>query len=96
MFQEEPKSNRAQWKSGLEFLMACITNALGFGNIWRFPFVVYENGGGAFLVPYIIVLLIIGRPLYYLEMALGQFTSRANVKMYERFSPALKGKIKLV
>lgn len=65
--------------------------SVGLGNIWRFPFTAYENGGGAFLIPYIIVLLVIGRPLYYMEMALGQFSSRGNVKMFGALAPVLKG-----
>lgn len=73
--------------------MSCIAMSVGLGNIWRFPFTAYENGGGAFLIPYIIILIIIGRPLYYMEMTLGQFSSRGNVKMFEALSPALKGKL---
>lgn len=71
--------------------MSCIAMSVGLGNIWRFPFTAYENGGGAFLIPYIIILLIVGRPLYYMEMGLGQFSSRGNVKMFNSLSPALKG-----
>lgn len=74
--------------------MSCIAMSVGLGNIWRFPFTAYENGGGAFLIPYIIVLIVIGRPLYYIEMTLGQFSSRGNVKMFEALSPALKGTTK--
>lgn len=89
---EAPDSNeRTQWGNGLEFLMSCIAMSVGLGNIWRFPFTAYENGGGAFLIPYIIVLLVIGRPLYYMEMALGQFSSRGNVKMFGALAPVLKG-----
>ncbi|XP_030768073.1 sodium-dependent nutrient amino acid transporter 1-like [Sitophilus oryzae] len=87
---DDNAENRAQWGHGLEFLMSCIAMSVGLGNIWRFPFTAKENGGGAFLIPYIIVLTVIGRPLYYMEMALGQFSSRGNVKMYERLSPVLK------
>lgn len=87
---DDDSENRAQWGNGLEFLMSCIAMSVGLGNIWRFPFTAKENGGGAFLIPYLIVLTVIGRPLYYMEMALGQFSSRGNVKMYEKLSPVLK------
>ncbi|KAF2902507.1 hypothetical protein ILUMI_03679 [Ignelater luminosus] len=87
----EKEDDRAQWGNGLEFLMSCIAMSVGLGNIWRFPFTAYENGGGAFLIPYIIVLLVIGRPMYYMEMGLGQFSSRGNVKMFASLCPAFKG-----
>lgn len=61
------------------------------GNLWRFPFIALENGGGAFVIPYVIVLIIIGKPLYYLEMLIGQFSSRGSVKVYD-LAPALRGK----
>ncbi|KAL1497742.1 hypothetical protein ABEB36_008648 [Hypothenemus hampei] len=89
-FNQDDEEDRAKWGNGLEFLMSCIAMSVGLGNIWRFPFTAKENGGGAFLIPYIIVLTVIGRPLYYMEMALGQFSSRGNVKMYEKLSPVLK------
>ena len=49
--------------------------------MWRFPYTAYANGGGAFLIPYIIVLMTIGRPLYFMELALGQFSSCSSVKV---------------
>lgn len=70
--------------------MSCIATSVGLGNVWRFPFVAYQNGGGAFLIPYIIVLLVIGRPMYYLETVIGQFSSRNCVKIWA-LSPAMKG-----
>ena len=54
---------------------------VGLGNVWRFPYTAYENGGGAFLIPYIVVLLTIGRPLYFMELSLGQFSSASSVKV---------------
>lgn len=81
---------RMQWGSGIEFLMSCIAMSVGLGNIWRFPFTAFENGGGAFLIPYIVVLVVVGRPLYYLEMVLGQFTSKGCVEVWQ-LAPLLKG-----
>ena len=73
---------RAQWGNSVEFLLSCISVSVGLGNIWRFPFVAYENGGGAFLIPYLIILVFIGRPLYFLETVLGQFSSSGSVKVW--------------
>lgn len=81
---------RENWGKGIEFLMSCIAMSVGLGNVWRFPFTALENGGGAFLLPYIVVLLIIGRPLYYLEMVLGQFSSKSSIKVYN-ISPIFRG-----
>ncbi|XP_031829550.1 sodium-dependent nutrient amino acid transporter 1 [Nomia melanderi] len=81
---------RAQWGSNMEFLMSCVAFSVGLGNVWRFPSTAYENGGGAFLVPYLVVLFIIGKPVYYLEMILGQFSSRSCVEIWS-LSPAFKG-----
>lgn len=81
---------RPVWGRSIEFLMSCISMSVGLGNIWRFPFTAYENGGGAFLIPYVIVLILCGRPMYYLEMILGQFTSRSSVKIWA-VCPLLKG-----
>lgn len=57
------QQNRPEWSNKLEFLMSCISMSVGLGNVWRFPFTAYENGGGAFLIPYIIVLFVIGRKI---------------------------------
>jgi len=81
---------REQWSNSTEFLMSCIAMSVGLGNVWRFPFTAYENGGGAFLIPYLIVLLLVGRPLYLLEVGLGQFCSGGPVKVW-RLSPAFSG-----
>lgn len=85
------KIERANWGNDLEFLMSCIAMSVGLGNVWRFPFTALENGGGAFLIPYLIVLAIIGRPLYYMEMIIGQFSSRGSIKVYDMV-PALRGR----
>lgn len=81
---------KSSWNNSIEFLMSCIAMSVGFGNIWRFPFTTYENGGGAFLIPYIIVLFVVGKPFYYLEMILGQFTSSSSIRIWN-MSPAFVG-----
>ncbi|EFN62066.1 Uncharacterized sodium-dependent transporter CG3252 [Camponotus floridanus] len=81
---------RAQWKNGVEFLMSCVAFSVGLGNVWRFPYTAYANGGGAFLIPYIVVLFIIGKPFYYMEMILGQFTSSSCVQIWS-VSPLFQG-----
>ncbi|MFV2197824.1 sodium-dependent transporter [Nocardiopsis sp. LOL_012] len=62
---------REQWGTRAGFLMAAIGSAVGLGNIWRFPYIAYDNGGGAFLVPYLVALLTAGIPLLILEYAVG-------------------------
>ncbi|WP_108670654.1 sodium-dependent transporter [Peribacillus acanthi] len=63
--------NRPQWGTRAGFIMAAVGSAIGLGNIWRFPAVAYENGGGAFFLPYLFALLTAGIPLLILEFTLG-------------------------
>jgi solute carrier family 6 amino acid transporter-like protein 5/7/9/14 len=81
---------RQQWNNQIEFLLSCIAMSVGLGNIWRFPFTAYENGGGAFLIPYLVVLFLIGKPLYFLELAMGQFSSFGSVKVWA-VVPGIRG-----
>ncbi|MEE6286368.1 sodium-dependent transporter [Georgenia sp. MJ173] len=62
---------REQWTGQLGFLLSAIGSAIGLGNIWRFPAVAYENGGGAFLIPYLVALLTAGIPILLLDYSLG-------------------------
>ena len=87
---QSSESEREGWGKGIEFLMSCIAMSVGLGNVWRFPFTALENGGGAFLLPYIIVLFVIGRPLYFLEMVIGQFSSRNSIDVFD-ISPFFRG-----
>jgi NSS family neurotransmitter:Na+ symporter len=64
--------HRAQWNTRWGFLSAAIGSAIGLGSIWRFAYVVYENGGGAYLIPYFVALITAGIPLMILEYGIGQ------------------------
>ena len=87
--------SRQQWGKPVEFLLSCIAMSVGLGNVWRFPFTAYENGGGAFIIPYLTVLLLIGRPLYFMEMAMGQFASKSSVKVWDMV-PGARGNWQLI
>ncbi len=65
------EKNRGEWGSRTGFILAAIGSAIGLGNIWRFPYVAASNGGGAFLIPYLIALFTAGIPLLILEFAMG-------------------------
>ncbi|XP_014775516.1 sodium- and chloride-dependent glycine transporter 1 isoform X1 [Octopus bimaculoides] len=81
---------REQWGHKVEFILSLVGYAVGLGNIWRFPYLAYENGGGAFLIPYAIMLFVAGLPLFFLELCFGQFSSLGSVTIW-KVSPAFKG-----
>jgi NSS family neurotransmitter:Na+ symporter len=64
-------STRETWNSRAGFVLAAVGSAIGLGNIWRFPYMAYENGGGAFLIPYIFAMLTAGIPFMIMEFGLG-------------------------
>ncbi|MFA5088954.1 MAG: sodium-dependent transporter [Candidatus Omnitrophota bacterium] len=67
----KPHHPRPQWRSRMGFVLAAMGSAVGLGNIWRFSYLCYKNGGGAFLVPYLIALFVVGIPLMILELGVG-------------------------
>jgi len=80
---EGGEDERENWGSKWEFIFSCIGLSVGIGNVWRFPKLAYENGGGSFLIPYFILLIFIGKPMYYMELALGQFAQRGPVSVWK-------------
>ncbi|XP_037040212.1 sodium- and chloride-dependent glycine transporter 1-like [Bradysia coprophila] len=82
--------NRGQWASKTEFILSCLGYAIGIGNVWRFPYLCYRNGGGAFLIPYLLMLFFCGIPLFFMETCLGQFASTGCISMF-KITPIFKG-----
>lgn len=79
--------NTPQWDSSLSFIFAMIGAAVGLGNIWRFSYVLYSNGGGSFFIPYFIAILIMGIPFLILEYGVG-FTFRQSFsKILQKINP---------
>lgn len=80
----EPK--RETFSGRNAFIIAAIGSAVGLGNIWRFPYTTYENGGGAFIIPYLVALLTAGIPLLFLDYAIGHRHRGGAPLSYRRFS----------
>ena len=88
MAQSAQKAQKRETFSGRRaFIMAAIGSAVGLGNIWRFPYTTYENGGGAFIIPYLIALLTAGIPLLFLDYAIGHRNRGGAPLSYRRVSP---------
>ncbi|KAF1755588.1 hypothetical protein GCK72_012038 [Caenorhabditis remanei] len=88
---EIAKDSASSKEIELEFLLSTLGMAVGLGNIWRFPTRAYNNGGCAFLVPYISCALLFGLPAVYLEFLLGQYHRTTAPIIFRRFAPILQG-----
>ncbi|CAF1228590.1 unnamed protein product [Adineta steineri] len=82
---------REQWSEKLDFLLSIIGFAVDLANIWRFPYLCYKNGGGAFLIPYVLSVILGGMPLFYLELLLGQYYRQGAITCWKKICPLLAG-----
>ncbi|XP_065675972.1 sodium-dependent neutral amino acid transporter B(0)AT3-like isoform X2 [Hydra vulgaris] len=83
--------SRDAWGNKVEFILASISLAVGLGSIWRFPYLCQKNGGGAFLIPYFVMMIIEGFPLFFIEFAIGQRFRRGAIGCWSKIHPALLG-----
>ncbi len=84
-------AQRENWSARSGFILAAIGSAVGLGNIWRFPYVSYENGGGAFFIPYLVALMTAGFPLLFLDYVVGQKYKGAPPTAYRRLVKSAEG-----
>ncbi|KAF5909365.1 sodium- and chloride-dependent GABA transporter 2-like isoform X2, partial [Clarias magur] len=82
---------RGQWSSKVEFILAVTGQIIGLGNVWRFPYLCYKNGGGVFLIPYLVFLFACGIPLFLMEISLGQYTNQGSITCWRKICPLFEG-----
>lgn len=89
-FDEHTGMGGSVWFNKIQFLASALSYTIGLGNIWRFPYLCYKHGGGAFLAAYTFTLITIGLPLFLMELAFGQYANEGPVTIW-RISPAFEG-----
>ncbi|XP_070775811.1 sodium- and chloride-dependent GABA transporter 2-like [Enoplosus armatus] len=82
---------RGQWANKREFILAVAGQIIGLSNVWRFPYLCFKNGGGVFLVPYIMFLFTCGIPLFFAETSLGQFSREGGITCWKNICLLAKG-----
>jgi SNF family Na+-dependent transporter len=90
-FGDAGEGGDKRWPSRTAFYLAAIGSAVGFGNVWRFPSLAADYGGGAFFIPYVMALFIIGLPVLVLEISLGQYYQTGVVSCYGSIHQTMRG-----
>jgi SNF family Na+-dependent transporter len=82
---------RQTWASRASFILACLGYAIGLGNFWRFPYLMFKHGGAVFLIPYFLSLIFLGIPMTVLELTIGQMFQRGDIGVFRGIHPRLAG-----
>jgi len=88
---EDDDAERGTFSNKLDFLFSCISVSVGLGNVWRFPYLCYKNGGGTFLLIYFIAMFACGIPIFFQEVAAGQYLGTGGLTMVGQLVPMLQG-----
>ncbi|XP_069393090.1 sodium-dependent neutral amino acid transporter B(0)AT1-like [Paralichthys olivaceus] len=89
--EEEDAGGRPKWENKTQYMLTCVGFCVGLGNVWRFPYLCQNHGGGAFMIPFLILLVLEGIPLLLLEFAIGQRIKRGNLQLWATIHPYLVG-----
>ncbi|KAM3863844.1 sodium-dependent neutral amino acid transporter B(0)AT2 [Diretmus argenteus] len=84
-------AERPAWDSKFQYVLAQVGFSVGLGNVWRFPYLCHQNGGGAFMLLYVVLLLVVGVPLFFMELAAGQCIRQGSIGVWKHISPKLVG-----
>uniref|UniRef100_A0A8C2WQG6 Transporter n=1 Tax=Cyclopterus lumpus TaxID=8103 RepID=A0A8C2WQG6_CYCLU len=88
---EKEAGDRPKWDNKAQYMLTCVGFCIGLGNVWRFPYLCQTHGGGAFLIPYLILLVLEGMPLLLMEFAIGQRLRKGSVGVWRAVNPYLTG-----
>uniref|UniRef100_A0A8C7YT12 Transporter n=1 Tax=Oryzias sinensis TaxID=183150 RepID=A0A8C7YT12_9TELE len=89
--EKEEAGDRPKWDNKVQYLLTCVGFCVGLGNVWRFPYLCQSHGGGAFMIPFLILLVLEGIPLLHLEFAIGQRLRKGSVGVWRSINPYLTG-----
>ncbi|XP_077446267.1 sodium-dependent neutral amino acid transporter B(0)AT1-like [Stigmatopora argus] len=87
----EEAGDRPKWDNKAQYLLTCVGFCVGLGNVWRFPYLCQSHGGGAFMIPFLILVILEGIPLLHLEFAIGQRLRKGSVGVWRSINPYLTG-----
>uniref|UniRef100_A0A8C6SIT7 Transporter n=1 Tax=Neogobius melanostomus TaxID=47308 RepID=A0A8C6SIT7_9GOBI len=88
---KELAEDRPKWDNKAQYILTCVGFCIGIGNVWRFPYLCQSHGGGAFLIPFLILLVLEGMPILFMEFAIGQRLRKGSVGVWQAINPYLAG-----